>query len=51
MAAMNLPLFVAFGHWQLSQFAVFCRFRFNTIKRLSTRFNVSRPRHRNHPLN
>jgi hypothetical protein len=51
MAAMNLPLFVAFGHWQLSQFAVFCRFRFNTIKRLSTRFNVSRPRRRNHPLN
>jgi hypothetical protein len=48
-AAMNLPLFVAFGHWQLSQFAAFCRFQFNATKRLSTPVNISRPCRRNHP--
>jgi hypothetical protein len=48
-AAMNLPLFVAFGHWQLSQFAAFCRFQFNATKRLSTPVNISRPCRQNHP--
>jgi hypothetical protein len=43
-AATNLPLFAAFGHWQLSQFAAVCRFRFNAIQRFSTPFNLSRSR-------